>query len=207
MKHPGLTLGKPQSAWTWERLLPVQGLTWRSGWQTGPCRVLCRLRRLWVSTWYPSLLWGDVSRTHTSQPTTHQPCSWCKRKSRSGRRFMLCLPRIVGAWYNNAGLMLYLVWPRLKWKRFSEDKLNVLNCSSVPLWETATGMIRRVILRMKDWLSNAARVKLWSLSGSQPSTPFVVLPHFPPGSAASSCLFSLAFGQQHKGKFDYQMPN
>ena len=34
------------------------------------------------------------------------------------------------------------------------------------MWEIAAGMISRVILHMKDWLSNVARVKLQSLSGS-----------------------------------------
>ena len=50
MKHPGRTPGRPQSAWTRERSLPVQGLTWRAVWRTGPCRVRCRLRRSWTST-------------------------------------------------------------------------------------------------------------------------------------------------------------
>ena len=65
-----------------------------------------------------------------------------------------------------------------------------------------------LILRLKDWLSNAARVNsetpvaVWI-------TAFVVAFftfRVPPCSAASSCPMtgpmSLAFGLQHKGKFD-----
>ena len=53
MKHPGRTQGRPQSAWTLERSRPVQGLTWRLVWRTGPCRVRCCRRLSWTSTWYP----------------------------------------------------------------------------------------------------------------------------------------------------------
>ena len=42
MKHPGRTPGRPQSAWTQERSLPVQGLIWRPVWRIGPCSVRCR---------------------------------------------------------------------------------------------------------------------------------------------------------------------
>ena len=59
------------------------------------------------------------------------------------------------------------------------------NFSSVPIWEIAAEMIYRVILCMKDWLSNAARVQLWSLSGSPPSSSLSSL------SALRRCFFVL----------------
>ena len=86
---------------------------------------------------------------------------------------MLCLPRIVGAWHNNTGLMLHFIWSHLGMKELFWREAQCRNWmseshSSVPICEIAAGMIRRVILHMKDWLSNSARVKLRSLSGSQP---------------------------------------
>ena len=116
----------------------------------------------------------NVSRSHTrNPPLTNLAHDVTEKVFEVGAWCFVFQKNIIHRLDDVLGLVTLEI-KEVSWREAQFPKIIVPMLAAafqrVSLCEIAAEMIRRFILRMEDWLSNAVRVKLRSLSGSPPSS-------------------------------------